>query len=101
MPTIKKNDIIIRTSTTGHLRVPVGERLLARARIEVVEIPVSYRNRRVGVALFVGRRPLPPMVNNRLLATAYDVFVHTNGAASIHYEAARNHISYKEIQKAL
>lgn len=90
MPTIKKNDIIIRTSTTGHLRVTIGDILVTRAQLHPVEIPRTYRGKRVGVQLVVRGRPLPPMLNARLLSTAYDVFVHQNGATSIPFEAARH-----------
>lgn len=96
MPTIKKNDIIFHTSTTGHLRVPVGERLVARATIRPVKIPASYQGRRVGVTLVVGRKPLPPMVNSRLLSTAFDVFVHADGATSITFNDARKYLNHQE-----
>jgi hypothetical protein len=89
MPTIKKNDIITHTYTMGGLRVAIGERILVRAQLRSVEIPKTYKGKRVGVELVVRGRALPAPLNSRLLSTAYEVFIHQNGTVSIPVEAVR------------
>lgn len=95
MPTIKKDDIITHTHMQGGLRVAIGERLLTLASFRPVAIPRSYRGKRVGVELVVRGRPLPAQVNARLLSTAYDVFVHQDGTASIPFETVQRRVGYR------
>jgi hypothetical protein len=95
MPSIKPSDIIVRTSSQGHLRASIGEIILKRARLVLAAIPKTYRGKRVGMALVTGNRPLHPMVNARLLATAYDVFVHQNGTTSIPFQDASKLVGHR------